>query len=92
MLNKDTLAGAIADLIVSESANSETTRAEVSQTPKEDGTLETAVTFSSGPVVVDREKVMPLARAIAQAVVDHIKTHAEVQDLDPTNGGTWRIT
>jgi hypothetical protein len=68
--------------------------AEIVQTPKEDGTLESTIEFERGTPPFDRTIVVPLARAIAQAVVQHITANAEVGDSGSagTPAGTWRIS
>ena len=63
----------------------------VKQIPKEDGTFEYRTTNVTGPAEIDEERFAPLAKAIAQAIVDHINSSAEADDTDPTNGGKWRI-
>lgn len=60
--------------------------ATIVQTPKEDGTIESTVELERGTPPFNREAVVVLARAIAQAVVQHITSHADV------DGGTWRIS
>ena len=66
----------------------------VIQTPKEDGTLDTTIEDVMGRPEFNRAAITPLAYAIAQAVVEHITSHAEVDDTGSagTPAGTWRIS
>lgn len=63
---------------------------EVTQTPQEDGTLESEIEYRRGTPPFDREGVRPLARAIAQAVVEHIASNAEITGTGV--GADWRIS
>jgi len=61
----------------------------VRQVPKSDGTVDVELTEHRGPLEVDERYMIPLARAIAQAVVEEIKSGAEVEDTVALQ--TWRI-
>ncbi len=58
--------------------------------PREDGTMDYDVTENRGPLEVDTNAIVPLANAIALAVIDHIQDSAEVDDT--VAGQKWRIT
>lgn len=62
----------------------------VGQIPKEDGSFEYSVTAVKGPAEVDEDKFRPLAKAIAQAVIEHLKSSAEAVD-GGFGTGRWRI-
>lgn len=64
----------------------------VREVTKDDGTLDHEIDEETGPLEVDDRYLVPLARAISQAVVEEIRAGAEVADTDPTNGGTWRVS
>jgi hypothetical protein len=57
--------------------------------PKSDGTVKHEVTENRGPLEIEEKNLIPLARAIAQAVVEEITSGAEVSDT--TAAQTWRI-
>lgn len=61
----------------------------VTQTPKEDGTLESEIEYETGTPPFDKEGARPLARAIAQAVVEHITSNAAITGTGV--GADWRI-
>ena len=61
----------------------------VEQIPKEDGSFEFNTTPVMGPVEVDEAKIMPLAKAIAKGVVEHLESSAEANDI--AAGLKWRI-
>lgn len=65
----------------------------VRQVPKEDGTLDTVVEPIMGRPPFNRAGVEPLAYAIANAVVEHLTSHADIIDNGTviTPAGTWRI-
>lgn len=62
----------------------------VREIPKNDGTIGHEVVEHRGPLEVDVTSLVPLARAIAQAVVEEITSGAEVEDTVAVQ--TWRIT
>jgi hypothetical protein len=61
----------------------------VREIPKSDGTMDHEVTENRGPLEIEEKHLIPLARAIAQAVVEEIKSGAEVSDAAAAQ--TWRI-
>jgi len=64
---------------------------EIETTQREDGTTSYEVVEIRGALEVRAHEMRPLARAIAQAVVQHFSQHAEVDDpVTPTNE-RWRI-
>ena len=67
-------------------------KVDVREIKKEDGTLDHEITEERGPLEIEDQYLVPLARAMAQAVVEEITAGAEVDDTDPTNGGTWRVS
>lgn len=62
---------------------------QVTEVPKEDGTFDYEVTEERGPLEIDAQQMTLFARAIAQAVVGHIKANAEVEDT--TAAAIWRV-
>jgi hypothetical protein len=64
----------------------------VDMIPKEDGSMDYKTTTYRGPVELDERTFRPLAEAVAEAVIEHLKSSGEVPDTDPGAGGTWRIT
>jgi hypothetical protein len=65
---------------------------DVSQVPRDDGTLSYEVEERRGVITMTREqleKMRPMARAIAQAVVEHLTSHAQANDT--AAGQSWRI-
>jgi hypothetical protein len=50
----------------------------VSETPRDDGSIETVVTQNHGPPEIDREKIRPVFRAIGRAIVEVLTENAEV--------------
>ena len=92
MLNAGDLEDRILELLTTEYAAAhqhDMTGAQVVQTPQEDGTVKSEITFQYGSPSFDPEDTRPLARAIAQAVVEHIGSHAEVTGTGV--GADWRI-
>jgi len=64
----------------------------VREVKQDDGTMRSEVSEERGPLEIDEQALVPLARAMAQAVCEEIAAGAEVADTDPTNGGTWRVS
>lgn len=64
----------------------------VEMIPKEDGSMDYKTTVYRGPVELDERTFRPLAEAVAEAVIEHLRSSGEVPDTDPAAGGTWRIT
>ena len=62
----------------------------VSQIPKEDGSTEYQVVEQRGPMEIDEEGFRPLAEAVAEAVIEHLKSNGQVNDV--SDGSNWRIT
>jgi len=62
---------------------------EIERVSREDGTEQITVVERRGPIEVDANKLRPLARAIAQAVVQHLVTHGEA--VDPAGVANWRL-
>lgn len=62
----------------------------VTQVPKEDGQMRFEVTEIRGPLEINEAAIEPLAKAIADAVVEHLLLNGEV--VDTAAGQTWRIT
>jgi hypothetical protein len=62
----------------------------VEQIPKEDGSFEFSTNPVTGPAEVDEAKFLPMARAIAKSVIEHLESSAEAVEPSP---GTdrWRI-
>ena len=58
--------------------------------PKEDGTVEYIEETRKGPMEIDEEQFRPLAQAIAESVIEHLRASAEVSDTDA--GKKWRMT
>jgi len=93
-LNEAVLANLIADIYHLEMVAAFPTvvkGVEVIEVPREDGTMSYDVTLVRGPNEPDEASIRPMANAIAQAVIRHIKAHAEVNDTDAGAGGSWRI-
>lgn len=63
----------------------------VEQIPKEDGTVEFQSTEQRGPMEIDEEGILPLLEAMAEAVVEHLKSSGEVPNIT-TGSSTGRIT
>ena len=62
----------------------------VTQIPKEDGSTEYKVVEQRGPMEIDEEGFRPLAEAIAESVIEHLRSNGQVNDT--TAGQNWRIT
>lgn len=62
----------------------------VTEVKREDGSLDHEINEERGPMEVDIEKLTPLARALARAVVQEIKASAEVTTTAAS--GTWRVS
>lgn len=62
----------------------------VREIPKSDGSVDHEIVEHRGPLEMEERHLVPLARAIAQAVVEEIKAGAEVQDTVAAQ--TWRVT
>lgn len=62
----------------------------VREIPKDDGSVSHEIVEHRGPLEVEERHMVPLARAIALAVVEEITSGAEVVDTTATE--TWRIT
>lgn len=60
----------------------------MSRVPRSDGTEDFTFSEDIGPVEVRREDIMPLLSALAEAIVEHITEHAEVQNVSA--GGLTR--
>jgi len=63
----------------------------VTQIPKEDGSVEYNLEEQRGPIEIDEEGFMPLAEAIAEAVVEHLKASGTIANIT-TGTSTGRIT
>lgn len=61
----------------------------VREIPKNDGTIDHEIVEHRGPLEVEERHMIPLARAIAQAVVEEINSSAEVDDT--VAGRFWRV-
>jgi len=62
----------------------------VTQIPKEDGSTDYQVDEQRGPMEIDEEGFRPLAEAVAEAVIEHLRSNGQVNDM--TAGKLWRIT
>lgn len=62
----------------------------VTEVKREDGSLDHEINEERGPMEVDTEKLTPLARALARAVVQEITASAEVTTTAAS--GTWRVS
>lgn len=51
------------------------------QETRADGTTALVFTDETGPLEVRREDIMPLLSALAEAIVEHMNEHAEVQNV-----------
>ena len=82
-LDKDKLENAILDrlrIVTPQILDDEILNVEVTETEKPDGSVEYDTQEVRGPVTLDPkglEKMRPLARAIAEAVIDQIINNAE---------------
>lgn len=63
----------------------------VEQIPKEDGTVEFRSEEQRGPMEIDEEGILPLFEAMAEAVVEHLKSSGTVPSIT-TGSSTGRIT
>ena len=61
----------------------------VVQIPKEDGSTEYQTVEQRGPMEINEEGFRPLAEAVAEAVIEHLKSSGQVDDT--TAGSKWRI-
>lgn len=62
----------------------------VKEVPKADGTVGHEIEEQRGPLELEDRHLIPMARAIAQAVVEEITSGAEVPDTAAAQ--TWRVT
>ena len=67
-------------------------KVDVREVTKDDGTVDHEITEERGPLEIEDQYLVPLARAMAQAVVEEITAGAEVDDTDAVSGGTWRVS
>jgi len=66
---------------------------DVSQVPRDDGTISYTVLERRGTRSLtdeEMERMRPMAQAIAEAVVEHITSHAQANDT--VAGAAWRIS
>lgn len=54
---------------------------ETTVTTLDDGSVDVTFDDETGPIEVRREDVWPLLSALAEAIVEHINEHAEVQNV-----------
>ena len=50
-------------------------------TPRDDGSIDYSFIEDIGPIEVRRKDIMPLLSALAEAIVEHITKHGEVQSV-----------
>lgn len=61
----------------------------VTQTPREDGSVEYNIEERRGPVEIKEEDLRPLARGVAEAVVEFLTASATITGTGV--GSDWRI-
>ena len=49
--------------------------------PRDDGTIDYDFNEEYGPIEVNRKDIMPLLRALSEAIVEHLTEHGEVRDV-----------
>lgn len=63
----------------------------VTSIPNEDGSVEYNTEEERGPIEIDEEGFRPLAEAVAEAVIQHLKSSGTVPSIT-TGSSTGRIT
>ncbi len=60
----------------------------ITQRPREDGSIQYTATDQIGPIEIDAEKMRPLMKALARAIINHLKNNAVVS----VGGSNYHIT